>query len=157
MVEWVIHMAFSLSQRSLERLGGVDPSLVEVAQLAITKTKIDFGVICGLRTMEEQQALYDSGASQTMASKHLEGRAIDVMAYVGSRGSWEINLYDDIADAFKDAATELDVGIRWAAAWHIPDIRAWGDTMQAATDNYVDLRRAEGRRPFIDAPHFELI
>jgi len=156
-VEWVIHMAFSLSQRSLERLGGVDPSLVEVAQLAITKTKIDFGVICGLRTMEEQQALYDSGASQTMASKHLEGRAIDVMAYVGSRGSWEINLYDDIADAFKDAATELDVGIRWGAAWHIPDIRAWGDTMQAATDNYVDLRRAEGRRPFIDAPHFELI
>ena len=99
-------MAFSLSQRSLERLGGVDPSLVEVAQLAITKTKIDFGVICGLRTMEEQQALYDSGASQTMASKHLEGRAIDVMAYVGSRGSWEINLYDDIADAFKDAAVE---------------------------------------------------
>jgi len=24
-------------------------------------------------------------------------------------------------------------------------------------NSYVDVRRAEGRRPFIDAPHFELM
>ncbi len=107
--------------------------------------------------MSEQQALVDSGASKTMKSKHLEGNAVDVMAYVGSRGSWEITLYDDIADAFKAAAVELDIGIRWGAAWHIPDIREWFEPMQAATDNYVDVRRKEGKRPFIDAPHFELI
>ena len=51
----------------------------------------------------------------------------------------------------------LDIGIRWGAAWHIPDIREWFEPMQAATDNYVDVRRKEGKRPFIDAPHFELI
>tara|TARA_B100000941_G_C28497756_1_gene552053 strand:+ start:570 stop:1022 length:453 start_codon:yes stop_codon:yes gene_type:complete len=150
-------MTFYLSKKSLSILDTVNPPLQEVTQLAIKKSRVDFGVICGVRTMAEQQALVDSGASKTMKSKHLEGNAVDVMAYVGSRGSWEITLYDDIADAFKAAAVELDIGIRWGAAWHIPDIREWFEPMQAATDNYVDVRRKEGKRPFIDAPHFELI
>ena len=150
-------MTFYLSKKSLSILDTVNPPLQEVTQLAIKKSRVDFGVICGVRTMAEQQALVDSGASKTMKSKHLEGNAVDVMAYVGSRGSWEITLYDDIADAFKAAAVELDIGIRWGAAWHIPDIREWFEPMQAATDNYVDVRRKEGKRPFIDAPYFELI
>ena len=150
-------MTFYLSKKSLSILDTVNPPLQEVTQLAIKKSRVDFGVICGVRTMAAQQALVDSGASKTMKSKHLEGNAVDVMAYVGSRGSWEITLYDDIADAFKAAAVELDIGIRWGAAWHIPDIREWFEPMQAATDNYVDVRRKEGKRPFIDAPHFELI
>jgi peptidoglycan LD-endopeptidase CwlK len=45
-------------------------------------------VICGLRTMEEQRVLVDKGASKTMRSKHLDGKAVDLMAYIGSRGSW---------------------------------------------------------------------
>ena len=47
--------------------------------------------------------------------------------------------------------------IRWGAAWHIPDIRHYDGTMQEATDQYVQLRRSQGRRPFIDAPHFEIV
>ena len=147
---------FKLSKRSLERLEGVNPPLVEVVEKANTLTNIDFGVTCGLRTMEEQQALVDSGASQTMKSKHLEGNAVDVVAYIGSRITWELNVYDDIADAFKAAAQDIGLGIRWGAAWHIPDIREWDQSMEAAMNSYVDLRRSEGRRPFIDAPHFEI-
>ena len=127
-----------------------------MADKAIPLTNIDFGVTCGLRTMEEQQALVDKGASQTMKSKHLEGNAVDVVAYIGSRITWEINVYDDIADAFKAAAQDIGLGIRWGAAWHIPDIREWDQSMEAAMNSYVDLRRSEGRRPFIDAPHFEI-
>ena len=97
------------------------------------------------------------GASQTMKSKHLDGLAVDVMAYVGSRGSWEMSLYDNIADAFKIAAEEQDVKIRWGAAWHIMDIREWDGTMQDAMNEYIDLRRSQGRRPFIDGPHFEMM
>ena len=149
-------MSFSLSQRSESRLEGVNPALVDVVQKAITLTKIDFGVTCGLRTMEEQQALVDSGASQTMKSKHLEGNAVDVVAYIGPRITWELNVYDDIADAFKAAAQDVGLGIRWGAAWHIPDIREWDQSMEDAMTSYVDLRRSEGRRPFIDAPHFEI-
>ena len=92
-----------------------------------------------------------------MKSKHIEGLAVDVVAYIGPRISWELNLYDDIADAFKMAAQEVGLGLRWGAAWHIPDIRDWEGTMEEAMNAYVDLRRSEGRRPFIDAPHFEVM
>lgn len=149
-------MTFKLSQRSKDRLQGVDANLVAVVYHAITITKIDFGVTEGVRTVERQKELVESGASQTMKSKHIDGKAVDLMAYLGSRGSWELNLYDDIADAMKDAAKSLGVGLRWGAAWHISDIREWDGTMEDAMNAYVDLRRSQGRRPFIDAPHFEL-
>jgi peptidoglycan LD-endopeptidase CwlK len=149
-------MSFRLSDRSLSKLQGVDEQLVATVKLAILITKIDFGVICGLRTMEEQRALVEKGASQTMRSKHLEGKAVDLMAYIGSRGSWELNLYDDIADAMKQAATETGAVLRWGAAWHVPDIRKYDGTMEDAMNGYVDLSRSRQKRPFIDGPHFEL-
>jgi peptidoglycan LD-endopeptidase CwlK len=149
-------MAYKLSKRSLARLEGVDERMVRVVNTAITFSTVDFGVIQGLRTIEEQRELVAKGASQTMKSKHLDGLAVDLMAYIGSRGSWELSLYDNIADAMKLAAIEEDVAIRWGAAWQIPDIREWDGTMQDAMDNYIDLRRSQGRRPFIDGPHFEL-
>ena len=149
-------MTYKLSQRSLDRLEGVDERLQSVVKSAIGMTKTDFGVICGLRTIEEQRKLVDKGASKTMKSKHIGGNAVDLMAYIGSRGSWELNLYDDLADAVKEAAIDLGVPVRWGAAWHINDIREWDGTMEEAMNAYVDLRRSQGRRPFIDGPHFEL-
>ena len=149
-------MTFKLSERSLGKLEGVNDNMKLVVMKAITLTKIDFGVICGLRTQEEQEELVAKGASKTMKSRHLTGDAVDLMCYLGSRGSWELNLYDDVADAMKQAAQDEGVGIRWGAAWQIPDIREWDGTMEEAMTAYIDLRRSEGRRPFIDAPHFEL-
>lgn len=147
---------FKLSKRSRDNLIGVHPDLIYVVEKAITLTKVDFAVTQGLRTIEEQRKLVQSGASQTMNSKHLDGHAVDVVAYIGNRISWELNLYDDIADAFRQTAIELDVAIRWGGAWHIDDIREWDSTMQDALDSYVDLRRKQGKRPFLDGPHFEL-
>lgn len=149
-------MAFKLSTRSKERLIGVEPDLIKVVRRAIEITDIDFGVTEGLRSLEKQKELVAKGASQTLKSKHIEGKAVDLVAYLGSRISWEITLYDNIADAMKQAAIEYNVPIRWGAAWHIPDITKYSGTMQEATDEYVKLRISQGRRPFIDAPHFEI-
>ena len=150
-------MPFTLSQRSLGRLDGVKTELHSVVTTAIGLTNVDFGVTCGLRTEKEQEDLVARGASKTMKSKHLTGDAVDVVAYIGgSRISWELNLYDDIADAFKEASVREGVGIRWGASWHIPDLRDWEGTAEEAMMAYIDLRRSQGRRPFIDAPHFEL-
>jgi peptidoglycan L-alanyl-D-glutamate endopeptidase CwlK len=149
-------MSFQLSQKSLDRLEGVNEHLITVVKTAIVLTDIDFGVICGMRTIEEQQTLVDKGASQTMKSKHLDGHAVDLMAYVGGRASWELNVYDDIADAMQKAAREVGTALRWGAAWHINDMREWSGTMEDAMNAYIDLRRGQGRRPFIDGPHFEL-
>ena len=150
-------MSFKLSQRSLDKLEGVHPDMVKCVKSAIEWTKVDFGVICGRRTEAEQRELVDKGASQTMASKHLEGLAVDLMAYVGSRASWELNRYDVIADAMAKAAKEHNVPIKWGAAWSIGNIAQWNSSMEGAMNSYIDLRRSEGRRPFLDGPHFELI
>ena len=91
----------------MAKLNGIDDAMRAVTELAIEYTKIDFGVTCGLRTVEEQRALVDAGASQTMNSLHITGQAVDVVAYVGPRISWEVNLYDDIAEAFKIAGKNL--------------------------------------------------
>jgi len=148
-------MTFKLSTRSLDRLIGVDERLVAVVKGAIHKSKIDFGVICGMRTRKEQEDLVAKGASQTMKSKHLDGLAVDLMAYIGSRASWELNLYDDIAAAMAESAREVDVPIRWGAAWTVPNIAYFDGTMEEAMNGYIDTRRTQGRRCFIDGPHFE--
>ena len=150
-------MAFKLSARSIRKLEGVEKDLVAVVMDAITLTKVDFGVTFGLRTLEEQKKLYESGRSQTMKSKHLEGRAVDLVAYFGSDISWELNVYDDICDAMAEAARRNSVAIKWGAAWSEGDIRMYQGTSEDAMNAYVDLRRSQGRRPFIDAPHFEMM
>ena len=150
-------MAFKLSSRSLGRLDGVDEKLSNVVKRAIGYSTVDFGVIQGLRSVEEQKELVARGLSKTMKSKHLEGRAVDLMAYLNGRACWEINVYDEIADAMKQAAIEEDVHIRWGAAWTVSDIRSWEGTMEEAMLHYVDIRRGQNKRPFIDAPHFELM
>jgi peptidoglycan L-alanyl-D-glutamate endopeptidase CwlK len=147
---------FTLSKRSHDRLFGVDPRLVAVVNTAIGITKVDFGVTEGLRTEETQRRYVDAGKSQTMNSKHLTGEAVDLVAYVNGVVSWELNLYDDIADAMKIAAIEHDLPLRWGAAWNVPDIRKWNGTMATAMNFYIDERRRQNRRPFIDAPHFEI-
>ncbi len=151
-------MTFKLSSRSIDRHGGIDAGLITVVDSAVDLTKVDFGVICGMRTLKEQQELVEKGASQTMKSKHLNGLAVDLMAYCGSRSSWELNLYDDIADAMSESARDVDVPIRWGAAWTVSNIAHYqGGSMEDAMNEYIDERRSQNRRPFIDGPHFELM
>jgi peptidoglycan L-alanyl-D-glutamate endopeptidase CwlK len=153
---------FKLSQRSLNKLNGVHPDLVAVVKRAIEITDVDFGVTYGVRTVEEQEKLVASGRSQTMKSKHLiqatgYSHAVDLVAYDGSDVVWEINVYDNICDAMARAADELEVPVKWGAAWSEGDIRFYEDTAEEAMNAYIDLRRSQGRRPFIDGPHFELM
>ena len=153
---------FNLSARSRSRLEGVHPDLSAVVHRAIELTKVDFGVTQGVRTLEQQEANVAAGKSQTMKSKHLiqddgYSHAVDVVAYVGPDVSWELNVYDDICDAFAQAAREMEVPIKWGAAWSEGDIRSYSGSAEDAMMAYVDLRRSQGRRPFIDAPHFEMM
>ena len=152
---------YKLSGSSLNKLEGVHPTMVDTVKRAIELSKVDFGVIYGVRSLAEQKRLYEAGRSQTMKSKHLVqedgySHAVDLMAYDGSDPSWDIVMYDDIADAMKAAAKETGAKIRWGAAWTIDNIAEWERPMQDAMNNYIDVRRKSGRTPFIDGPHFEL-
>ena len=110
-------MTFALSKKSLDRLTGVHPRLVEVVKLAITLTDVDFAVLEGVRSLERQKALVAAGASKTMRGRHLTGHAVDLGAIVDGQVRWDWPLYAKVAVAVKEAARRLGVPIEWGGDW----------------------------------------
>ena len=83
-----------------------------------------------------------------MRSKHLiqedgTSHAVDLMAYDGKNPSWDIVMYDDIADAMK-SRKETGATIRWGARWN-SSITDWERPMEDAMNNYIDVRRSQGK------------
>ena len=122
----------SLSERSEKNLTGVHPDLVSVVRRADELIDADSGlsfiVTEGVRTAVRQAELVKAGASRTMNSKHLTGRAVDLAAVVSGGVRWDWPLYAKLAEAMKKASSELGVPIVWGGDW----------------------------RSFKDGPHFEL-
>lgn len=113
-------MSFSLSRKSLGKLGGVHPDLIKVVKRAIELTSVDFGITEGLRSITRQKELYAQGrttpgkiVTKTMRSRHLTGHAVDIVAYKDGKISWANHLYAKIAKAFYEAAEEYDILIKW--------------------------------------------
>lgn len=104
-----------LSSRDMQRLAGVHPDLVRVISRA--REAADFIVTEGLRTEARQRQLVAAGASQTMASRHLTGHAVDLAALVGGVVRWDWPLYDRLAQVVKRAAVEEEVAIVWGGDW----------------------------------------
>lgn len=113
---------YKLGQRSRLRLKGVHPDLVKVVEHAINLSAVDFTVLEGLRTPERQKLLRDSGASQTLNSRHITGHAVDLGAFVDGEVRWDWPLYHKIAAAMKQAAKDVNVKIVCGADWmRFPD------------------------------------
>lgn len=144
---------FVLSQYSLDNLQGVNGKLVQLVKRAIELTSVDFTVTEGRRTHKEQVRLVNSGASQTMNSRHLTGDAVDVAAYVAGRYSWHVGFYYPIATSFQTAALEQDLIIRWGGCWRV--INQLCDIRKAVCD-YIARCYRQNREPFLDLPHFEV-
>lgn len=108
---------FKLSNNSKEKLKGVNPLLISVVEKAIELSEVDFGITEGVRSLERQQQLFNEKKSKTMKSYHLTGNAVDVVAYVDGKVSWDWGNYEKIAKAFKEAAEELGVKITWGGDW----------------------------------------
>lgn len=119
---------FAFSARSLRSLQGVNPGLVKVMYRALELSPIDFIITEGLRSVEMQRHYVEIGASRTMNSNHLTGRAVDVVAYVGGRTSYAWEHLRPIAAAVKAASAELGIPVDWGGDW----------------------------KSFKDGPHFEL-
>lgn len=110
-------MTFKLSQKSLDRMAGAHPDLVKVVTRAIELSPVDFGITEGLRSVDRQKQLLAEGKSQTMKSRHITGHAVDVVAYVDGKVSWEWKLYEQISKAFKQASVDVGVPIEWGGDW----------------------------------------
>ena len=149
-------MSFSLGNTSLQKLQGVHPDLINVVKLAIQKSKQDFSVIEGLRTLERQKELVSKKLSQTLNSKHIKqsdgfGHAVDLAPYPLS---WDLAKFYQIADAVREAAKELNVKVRWGGCWAVLN-ETTKDT-KTLVEEYSASRRKQGLKAFIDGPHFEL-
>ena len=134
-------MGFKLGKTSLALLQGVDETLVNVVKRAIEISEVDFTVLEGVRTLERQRELYAQGRTApgkivtwTMKSKHIEGKAVDLVPYPLD---WnDLEKFNKIKDAMFKAAKEQDVNLRWGADWD-------------QDGNY----REKGET---DSPHFEI-
>ena len=116
---------YKLGARSKQRLKGVHDDLVKVVERAIEITTVDFTVLEGLRDPERQKTLMESGASQTLNSRHITGHAVDLGAWVDNQVDWSWPLYHKIASAMKEAAKQVDVPIEWGGDWKMKDGPHW--------------------------------
>lgn len=146
---------FVFSDTSISRLNGVNDNLVKVVKRALELSTQDFAVLEGLRSKERQAELVRKGASQTMNSNHITGRAVDLVPIVNGKVSWDWKYFYPIAEAVRKAAKELGVQVKWGGAWEV--LNATDTPTTKLVENYVATRRSQGRKAFTDGPHFELV
>lgn len=134
---------FVFGSRSLELLATVKPELQALARRALSLSTVDFGVVQGNRTHDDQARLYGQGRTQsqmrdmglpaeyaqptadkvtwTLHSNHIGGNAIDVCPWADGHYEWDndgkLGLWPKIADAFKRASQQLDTPVYWGGDW----------------------------------------
>ncbi|MEG1651987.1 MAG: M15 family metallopeptidase [Hafnia sp.] len=128
-------MNVRLGKSSQEKLASVDKRLQSVVVKAFEVMPFDVMVLEGIRTKERQKELVAKGASKTMNSKHLTGRAIDLAPYPID---WNDKArFNKMAGVVLAAAKELGINVRWGGDWD-------------QDGDWKDER-------FYDGPHFELM
>lgn len=154
-----------LGRRSKQRLTNCHPDMAAVVERAIQISCVDFTVLETLRTERRQRQLIRQGKSCTTNSRHLArvpknalelgpiAHAVDLGAWVKGTINWEWEHYFIIANAMKQAAEELKVRIRWGGCWDYLDQY---DNAEQAAQTYIKRKKAEGKKPKGDGPHFEL-
>ncbi len=146
-------MTIVLSDYSEKRLLGVRNSLVKVVREAALLTEgMDWRVGEGMRTLARQKQLVASGASQTLNSYHLEGRAVDLHALIGKKVAWDWPLYWRIARFMRAASIKTGVPIVWGGVWD-KELSELSDDLGKEVQAYCARHKG---RDFIDGPHFQL-
>lgn len=147
---------FQLSDRSINRLIGVHPDLVNVVKRAIEISEYDFMVVEGLRTIETQKKYVAEGKSKAMNSYHLTGHAVDLAPLENGSIDWsnKKGQFDSVAKAMEQAAKELNISVEWGGVW---------DKNMLEYDNphkehmlYVARQKTKGKSAFVDKPHYQI-
>jgi len=136
---------YKFSNRSIDSLKGVHPRLTILMGVAIQDSPVDFTITDGVRTTEQQQALFAQGRTapgeivtnadgiEVISNHQLKadglGYAVDLYPFVNGK----VQLNDKanlrkIANHIKETAKRLGYNIEWGGDW----------------------------KSFVDLPHFEL-
>jgi peptidoglycan L-alanyl-D-glutamate endopeptidase CwlK len=100
--------------RSKERLRGVDTRLRNVLNEVVKF--YDITILEGMRTEDRQRELVAKGASQTMKSKHIEGKAVDIAPYPVP--DWKNkDQFVFMAGRVMQEADNQKIPVRWGGNW----------------------------------------
>lgn len=110
-------MSFVWSERSLKALAGIHPDLRKVCDTALLLSEVDFIVVEGCRSREQQLLYFTSGKSKTLHSRHINGFAVDFVALKDGKVTYDAGAMGQVATAFKRAADRLGVPINWGGDW----------------------------------------
>ena len=127
---------YNFSSRSLARLDGVNPLLVDIIKASILCAPYDFGIawLGGYRTAEQQHTLYMSNTpTKWVTSKdgyikksyHQTGNAVDIVIYDENRQiTWKPSYFKAVAKhILKVAQEQFNVSLEWGGNWNRKD---WG-------------------------------
>jgi len=121
---------FKFGKASNDKLKTCHPDLVRVAELALSRSPVDFTIVWGWRDAAQQNAMVAAGASKTPwpKSKHNAtnqagepaSNAIDFAPVVGGTIPWkDTHLFAVVAGVLMSAAVELGVRLRWGGDWNM--------------------------------------
>lgn len=147
---------YCLNEKSEEYLAEINPALAEVVRRAVAISDIEIQVNHGKRSLEQQDHLFRKGAAPGNNSSHLYGYAVDLMAYVGDRVCFELEVYDEVANCMKYAGEDLNTPIRWGGAWQCDNICKYDGMVEDLQAWYLDHCFHQNIRPQLDIQHFEL-
>lgn len=153
---------FTLGTASLKELDGVNPYLVATVKRAIQITTQDFTVHDGIRTVEEQRKFVAQGFSKTMKSKHLEGRAVDLVPWIDGKPRWWWPQIYLIAAAMCLASRELKTSVVWGCVWDRPlaglaaGVSAPAVLAEALKQEGLAYNARHPGSDFPDGPHYEI-
>lgn len=151
----------TLEPLSEKRLLRVEPRLAQVVRLAQARLPYPIRVTCGIRTMSEQVLLYEQGKTRTLKSKHLSqadgySHAVDLVAMISNEPDWGSERFFDIASAMRAAALKTSTRVTWGGIWE-PSLNDIDRPLNEFRASYVAaFQRQHGRKPFFDAPHFQI-
>lgn len=148
-------MKHSFGKGSTSKLNTCHDDLVKIMKLAITESKVDFGVSEGHRSLLRQKQLFDKdkskidGVSKKGKHNYIPSLAADIYIYHPDLATRKKLAYDKVhlayvAGIIQASAQELESNgeithvIRWGANWD--------------SDGIIDFDQL-----FDDYPHFELI
>ena len=148
-------MSFKLGKKSMKQLATCHKDLQLIMLLAISRTKVDFGISEGKRSLKRQMELFKKGWSKIdgvrKKGKHnySPSLAVDIYTYHPDLNTRRKLAYDKahlsyIGGVIQSCATELKErgrithSLRWGANWD--------------GDGIIDYDQS-----FDDFPHFELI
>jgi peptidoglycan LD-endopeptidase CwlK len=135
---------FKFGEKSLEKLSTVDKDIQDVFLAAIENSPIDFGISHGKRTTEEQFELWKQGRTQQpdgswkitgkivtkldgvkLRSRHQDGKAVDVFAYVNNKASYDPIHLAIIAGVVLSEARRRDMSITWGGTFGSKEFKGW--------------------------------